>query len=244
MKKLLVLAAMAVLSASAASAEGINLSWNDCGLFGTQNATFNCATTSGAPFTIVASYIPPPGVDEFLGLSAQIDITTADPTLPAWWQHGTAFCRGTSGLSVSFDFTGGPFSCFDFWQGQAAGGFAYDVGFGTPNRGRLRVQCAIPIDQRGPVDASTEYYAFKTNLQRSKSTGTGACAGCLTSACIVLNAVQLFQPPGAPAGDPEIFNPVDRNFVTWQSPVGGPPGCPLSTPTTNKSWGQVKSLYR
>jgi hypothetical protein len=57
----------------------------------------------------------------------------------------------------------------------------------------------------------------------------------------VLNSIQLFQPPDA-LNDPEISNPVNSNFVTWQS--ASIPACPASTPTSSKSWGQVKSLYR
>jgi len=242
MKKTLVIAgAMLALSASLAGAQGINLSWDDCGAAGTASKSFDCASNSGVPFSMYASFLPPAGVDNILGISSQIDITTTDPSLPAWWQHGTSACRSTAGMSVSFDFTSGPFTCVDFYAGQAAGGFAYDIGYGSPNRARLRVQCAVPIDNRGPVDPSSEYYAYKVNLQRSKSAGTGSCAGCTTPACIVLNSIQLFQPPDA-NNDPELTNPANRNYVTWQSAVV--PGCPLSTPTQSKSWGQVKSLYR
>lgn len=242
MKKSLVMTvAMLGLGASLASAAaGINLSWNDCGTNGVPVATFNCASNSGIPFSAVASFTPPTGVDEFLGLSSQVDVTTGAPALPDWWKHGTTSCRGTSGLSVSFDFTSGPFSCSDFYVGAAAGGFAYDIGFGSPNRARLRIQCAVPFDNRGPVDGSLEYYAFKVNLQRAKSTGTGLCIGCSEPMCIVLNEVQLFQPPAA-LNDPQIFNPGPTNFVSWQSTVAG---CPGSTPTHNTSWGKVKSLYR
>lgn len=242
MKKTLVLAgSMLALMATIASAQGINLAWNDCGLNGASTASSTCSVNSGVPFTMVASFIPPSGVNELLGISSQVDITSNTPSLPDWWKHGTTSCRTTSGLSVSFDFTGGPFSCIDFWVGQAAGGFSYDIGFGAPNRARLRVQGAVPFDNRGPIDANTEYYAYKVNVQRSKSTGTGSCAGCSEPMCIVLNNVQLFQPPDA-ANDPDITNPASSNFVTWQSAVV--PGCPLSTPTRNSSWGAVKSLYR
>jgi len=242
MKKTLVIAgAMLAVSVSLASAQGINLAWDDCGTSGVASKNFDCATNSGIPFTMYGSFVPPAGVNEFLGISSQVDVTTTSPTLPDWWKHGTGQCRGTAGLTVSFDFTSGPFTCADFYVGSAAGGFAYDVGFGSPSRGRLRVQCAVPFDNRGPVDPGTEYYAFKVNLQRAKSTGTGPCAGCTTPACIVLNDIQLFQPPDA-ANDPDITNPLNSNYVTWQASLV--PGCPLSTPTHNSSWGQVKSLYR
>jgi len=243
MKKILIAGAMLVLGASVASAAGVNLSWNDCGLAGQLNATFACNTNTGLPFPAIASYVPPAGVDQFLGLSAQIDITTDQPNLPDWWKHGTGQCRGTTGLTVSFDFTSGPFTCADVFGGQAAGGFAYDVGFGSPARARFRIQAAIPADTAVPIDPSTEYYAFKANFARGKTTGTGSCAGCTNSACIVLNEIQLFQPLEA-GNDPQITNPADRDYVTWQAPPSGPAGCPLTTPTRSTTWGQVKSLYR
>jgi len=243
MKRITLIAgAMLVLGASIASAEGINLSWTDCGAFGTQNVSFACNTNTGLAGSMVGSFDPPPGVAEFLGLSAQIDITTDQPNLPDWWKHGSGQCRGTTALSTNFDFTANS-NCIDVYAGQAAGGFAYDVGFGTPNRARFRIQCAVPFDNRLPVDPGTEYYAFKANLQRAKTVGTGSCAGCTNPACIVLNEIQLFQPPEA-AFDPSITAPLSRNWITWQLPITGPPGCPLSTPTQGRSWGQVKSLYR
>ena len=243
MKKNIVIAgAMLVLGASAASASGINLSWTNCGTFGVQNVTFACAVNSGSS-QMFASFDPPAGVTAMGGMSAQIDITTDQANLPDWWKHGTGQCRGTAALPVSFDFTSGPPDCADYWLGQAAGGTAYDVGFGSPSRARFRVQAAIAAGTELPVDAGTEYYAFKATLQRTKSTGTGSCAGCLNSACIVLNEIQLFQPLELQF-DPIITNPRERQFITWQNPATGPSGCPLSTPTKSKTWGQVKSLYR
>jgi len=243
MKKIFTIAGvMLALSVSLASAAGINLSWNDCGTFGTSAQSFDCASNSGSPFTMVASFVPPPAINAFVGVSSQVDITTTAATLPAWWQHGTAFCRSTTGMSVTFDFaTNGPFNCAEIVSGQAAGGFAYDIGFGAPNRARLRVQYAIPIDQASALDENTEYYSYKVNLLRAKTTGSGNCAGCSTPACIVLNSIQLFQPPDQ-ANDPELDNPINSNYVTWQG--ASVPGCPLSTPTHSSTWGQVKSLYR
>src|SRR5439155_23888714 len=144
-------AALLVLCADVASATGINLSWNDCGLAGTQTQTFACNANTGANI-LVASFVPPPNVNEFVGLSSEIDISTGQATLPDWWKHGTSECRGTTGLSVSFDFTSGPFSCADFYSESAAGGFAYDVGFEGPDRARLRIQGAVPFESRAPVD--------------------------------------------------------------------------------------------
>jgi hypothetical protein len=243
MRRTLVAALTVMLAASVAHAEGINLSWNECGSSGTQNLTWTCDTNSGGTFSMYASFIPPTGVNEFLGVSSQVDIFTESGTLPDWWKHGGGQCRSTTGLAVSFDFTSGPFGCTDFYSGQAAGGFAYDVAFGSPNRARFRIQLAVPFENRAQISPAEEHYAYRVNMLRAKTTGTGSCAGCNVSACIVLNDIQLFQPPEQ-LFDPLIFNPAGRNFVTWQLPVGGPPGCPFATPTRQATWGQVKSLYR
>lgn len=242
MKKILVTAgALLVMSAAVASAEGINLAWNDCGTFGQATNSFDCASNSGTPFTMVPSFIPPAGVNSFVGISIQIDITTPTATLPDWWKHGVGQCRGSNALSTDFNFVGGPFNCGDPYQGAGAGGYAYDVGFGSPNRARLRIQAAVPADQPQALDPSTEYYAAKVVINRTKSTNSGLCTGCSTPACIVLNDIQLFQPLEVNF-DPDISTPANSNFVTWQSPVV--PGCPQSTPNKSSSWGQLKSLYR
>lgn len=242
MKKILVTAgAMLLMSAAVASADGINLSWTDCGTSGVPSLSFDCASNSGTPFTLIASFIPPSGVNSFVGIAGQVDISTPTATLPDWWKHGAGQCRGSAALSTSFDFTSGPFTCSDPYQGQAAGGYAYDVGFSSPNRARLRVQGAVPADQPVTLDSSLEYYGFKATINRTKSTSTGACAGCSTQACIVLNDVQLFQPLEV-GFDPDITAPANSNFVTWQSATVV--GCPQSTPTHSSSWGQLKSLYR
>jgi hypothetical protein len=242
MKKLLIAGAILAVTASSAFAQGggINLAFNDCGTFGAANAAFACNVNTGSN-SLVASFVGPTGgLPEFLGISAQIDIRV-EPALTDWWKHGTGQCRGTTGLATNFDFTSNS-NCVDFYVGAAAGGFAYDVGFnGDPARARLRVQCAIPFDNRGPIDDVSEIYAFKANLLRAKTTGVGLCAGCTTPACIVFNEIQLFQPFEL-ANDPIITTPLNSNFVTWQ---GGPGAtCPASTPTQKSSWGQVKSLYR
>ena len=241
-KSILIAGALLVFGAYAASAEGINLSWDDCGTTGTLNKTFACNTNTGLN-TAIASFDPPPGIDQLTTITAQVDINTA-LALPEWWKHGGTFCRGTNGLGVSFDFSTGPFGpCIDLYAGTMSGTFDYNVGFGNPNRARLRLLGSAALENAAVVTPGTEYYAFKLNLLRSKTTGTGSCAGCTESACIVLNEIRMVEPEGV-GSDPTIYNPRDRSFVTWQSPASGPPGCPLSTPTQSRTWGQMKSLYR
>ncbi len=206
---------------------GINLSWDDCGTAGIQTKTFACDSSSGQPFVLYGSFRPPGGVNEYLGMSAQVDINSNSPTLPDWWKHGSTACRGTSGLSAQFDFLSGPTSCTDFFVGQAFGGFAYDIGFGNAHRARLRMQAAVPADSRGPINPTLEYYAFKIAITRNRTTGAQSCAGCDEPMCVVLNEVGLFQ-PFLVGYDPQILNPLDRNFVTWQAQLAG---CPITVAT-------------
>src|ERR1044071_915287 len=124
-KTVLIASALVTFGASAALAAGINLSWDDCGVNGSQDKTFSCTTNLGSPFTAIGSFVPTAGVNEYLGFEARIDISTSSPTLPDWWRHGTGACRGGAGLSVNFDVTSGPFSCQDAFAGQAAGSFVY-----------------------------------------------------------------------------------------------------------------------
>jgi hypothetical protein len=71
--------------------------------------------------------------------------------------------------------------------------------------------------------------------------GTSPCAGCGVGACLVLNSVELVRLPGAPGGDATLTQPAEAgsNFANWQSGAA----C-VAVPARNRSWGQIKSLYR
>ena len=124
----------------------------------------------------------------------------------------------------------------------AAGVAAYTKDFGgDPRRARIIGSIAYSGD---PVVMApgTEYYSMRLRINSAKTVGTGACAGCLDPVCVVLNQVRIAQP--APDPTYAIENPRDNNFTTWQGGAVGGAGCPGVVPTQNRSWGQVKSLYR
>ena len=84
MSKQLVTTALALaLWASAASAQGLNLSWDDCGAAGQPNKMFACNVNSGNA-SMYASYIPPSGVNQLVGIASQIDLYTDQAVLPDW----------------------------------------------------------------------------------------------------------------------------------------------------------------
>ena len=92
-------------------------------------------------------------IDQFTGLYAEIGVIGANESLPNWWRFGTGQCRAIS-LATNFDFTNGPFTCTDFYAGQAQGGMSYDTAFGGLDRARIRIEAAVPYDNRGALDPS------------------------------------------------------------------------------------------
>ena len=241
-KTLLLCGALIAISATTAFAAGINLSYNDCGTFGTENKTFACNTNSGNSI-MVASFVAPAGIGQYLSCESNLEIQTDSATLPDWWQFKNAgTCRSAS-LSLSGDFTSGPFNCTDFFAGAAAGGIgAYNPGYTLPNRARIVLVLAVPSANAGPLNEGEQYYAYKLTFNNAKSIGTGSCAGCLTPACINTRFIKLVQPLGAPGGDVTVSNPADRAYVRWQSASAAT--CVGATPTRNSTWGSVKALYR
>ena len=235
-------AASLMLVAAAANAQGINLSWNDCGATGSASKTFSCTTNTLAGAIMVASaQAGGAGLAQLNGQESVITLQTNQPTLSSWWQLASGGCRGTTAISSSFDFTGGPFTCVDAWAGGASGGMNSQPQFDGPNRERFRTVCAVPAPIA--ITGTDEYYFFKLTILGAKSTGTGACAGCDDGACIVFTSLLLTEPAGV--GDLLINTPLVRQYVTWQAggtSVSG--GCPAATPTNNRTWGSVKSLYR
>ena len=221
-----------------AGADGINLSWDECGNNGGASKLFDCDTEIGAN-VMFASFDPPAGVDSLASVAGQIDLVVGSK-LPAWWKHGASMCRGTDQIAVSADFRALS-NCADPFNGQPAGGgynFTVAAG-GNPSRARIMVEHALAIEDRGPVATGTEYYAFQIRIMREKTTGPGACDGCLEPACIVLNSIDLFQSNGPTIS---LFQQLDRNWITWQAPTVT--DCPQNTPVRSSTWGRVKSLYR
>jgi len=245
-----VLAGLAVAGVASADQRGLNLAWNDCSSAGTANMSFTCDSNSGLPFVMVASVVAPDSIQKCVSFEVQMDMifTTASP--PSWWQLKTvtgqpAACRNGA-MSINADFTSGPFTCTAPWGVAGAGGLASYVvdPFGTQsNRIRIVGVEAVGSSDGAPLTPGTEYYAFKIQITRTKTTGTGSCAGCTDPACIVLNRIGVVQPNGTPGGNQQVYDPPagGNRAVTWQGGAGA--DCNL-VPTKAKTWGQIKSLYR
>jgi len=218
------------------AAGGINLSWDDCGTFGSMAKTFGCDTNTGVN-TLIASAIPPAPMPQFVAMAATILLAADQPTLPSWWNFDVG-CRAspTSAMETDFNFVGGPFNCHDAWAGGAYGGFNYESGFSGPNRARFRMVCAVPSNAPAPLDGVAENYLFRVSITNAKTVGPGSCGGCDVGMCVVLASVELDDPHGAVY---ILSNPLSRQFVVWQGGASVSGGCPQATPTRNTTWGAV-----
>ncbi|MEY4044720.1 MAG: hypothetical protein RL644_988 [Actinomycetota bacterium] len=94
----------------------------------------------------------------------------------------------------------------------------------TPNRAIIRSGFSVPSNYLQDIPGDFEMFVGNLVISNSRSTGSTACSGCQTPACIVVNSVKftssangiqmlLGMPlPGVP----------NSNYVTWQ---GGTPLC-------------------
>jgi hypothetical protein len=243
-KTLLITGVLLALTATVASAAGINLYWNECSSgtapVPTINKAFVCNTNNGTN-NLYASFDPPAGVVALNGNNLILDLQSASNPLPGWWKFTS--CR-TTALSANTVFAASGL-CADPWNGGSPGISAYIENFGgNPQRARMGGSVSIATGQ--PAPSGTEYYSLIIAIKNAGTIGT-ACApqsGCLDPVCIVLNEIKLTQPAGTPGGSPVLTNPLTNNFATWQGGAVGGAGCPGATPAVNRTWGSVKSIYR
>jgi hypothetical protein len=232
-KTLLITGVLLALTATVASAAGINMYWNDCSAAGTNAKTFACTANTGSN-TLTVSFDPPANVTMLNGIDMLVDLQSASDPLPQWWMFkNPGTCRLAS-LGANTVFSSA--QCTEPWAAAGNGAVsAYIAPSSATNRARLAGTVSVGGPLAGPVDPGTEYYAINFTINNAKSTGTGACAGCLDPVCLVLNDVLLSQPAGTPGGSPRITNPRDNNFATWQGFAIGGAGCPGATPTVNRT---------
>ena len=256
MKKITLLCGLflAVTASVAAAGQGVGLRWNSCiGDAGASNKTSACVSNTGNNI-LVGTFEVNADLLQTSGTELVVDLASADPVLPAWWQFKNAgTCRATS-LSMNAVISGLAVNCADWAAGAAAGGIgAYitspDARARATNTARLVAALAVPVSGLADLTPATEYFSFNLIINNAKSSGVGLCAGCSNAVCIVFNSVLLTTPVAANnvlVQGPS--NGTDSHFCTWQGgagvSVGAAIGCPAATPTKNATWGQVKTLYR
>lgn len=232
------IAVLLLLVAPSTWAAGINVYWNSCGP-GATLRSFACNSNFGVN-DVVASFVPPPGLTAVTGAVGTIDLIMGTPTLAPWWRLDAGGCRENAFSVTAEEFTGQS-SCASYWQGLATASASYQVIGSGWDRARLVVTVSLDPQYAGPLDPATEYHAFTVRIRNTSTVGDYSCGGCSEPACIVLGEIQLQQPDGTPGGSPAIMNPESNNYLHWQGFVFN---CPYAVPVANRTWGQVKSLYR
>lgn len=227
-------------------ADGINLYWNDCasGLRARTNRVFACDTNIADHF-LVASYVYVSDNQNLGRIELFIDIQSAAPVLPPWWGLArTGACRSSALAAISPSNFG---TCLDAWGGaNAAPEYNYLTTANSPTMppNRARIYSGSSTDHATIVPLYyEEAVAGLFRIKSIRTVGTGACGGCLDPVCLVLNSITLscFWDDCPPI---TLTSPLTSNYVTWQGGAIGGPGCPGATPTLNRTWGQLKTLYR
>jgi hypothetical protein len=242
------------VSASPARASGLNLAWDKCFSEGGVIAkSFSCASGTGYA-DVIGSFIPAQAHPRFEAMEVKLDVQSQSKELPAWWQFYNAGSCRESAFDLSFDFK--PLSkttCDDPFDGSVWGGIGYyatpdhpvSAYQGGPNTARLLGGAALMYSRSLPSGA--EYYAFRLRIEYESSSGGGACAGCATPVCLTFAEVALYDDSGLPLDgqlqhtpEPEIITQQQQNsMISWQDS-----GANCQPKVRNKTWGQLKSLYR
>jgi len=211
-----------LLFATSAQASGVNLTWVRCyGDGGVPNRAFACNANAGTNL-LVGSFAFDSTLRMVQGMEFTIDLTTAAPSLPAWWQFkNTGACRQTA---MNFNTAANPNDvvCVDWANGQASGGIgAYTVGTQGPNTAQIRGVEAVPSSAYMDLPAGLEYFSFNILVSNVKTTGLSSCGGCTVPACLALSSMKIYTDSGnsfvmltTPA------NGTRSNYVSWQGGDG------------------------
>jgi hypothetical protein len=129
------------------------------------------------------------------------------------------------------------------WQGGSAGGIPVSsTQLNGSGRGAntLRLRGGLAVTTGVALTAGDEIFAFYINVGHAKTVAT--CSGCATPVCVVFNELKVEQP--AAAGQNWLITGAGlggRDYATWQG--AGQVDCAI-VPAHNRTWGQIKDLYR
>lgn len=238
MRKLSALAlavALAVFVPSPGHAQGgLLLHWNGCSADGAKDQFFACNANDGEPFVLYASLFAPDTLPGLQSASFKIHVAIEGGALVPWWQTEFGACRSEA---IDVPFQPGEFqaACADFWASDRIGG-TFQVREPLASGFALTLYGAGLGTAPGVGAAGPERVVLKLTLDRSKSTGPDACAGCFLGAEIVFAECVLAQRVGLPTY--VITQPAwpGAARVTWNG------GAPVAV--ANRTWGAIKQLYR
>lgn len=258
MKKILLLCcAMAVCAAPAAFADvngGLDLTWNACAATGgVPTTTLDCAGGGAAP--AFGTFFVTSVQDSVIAMDVALDLIVNNAGLPTFWHFEAGGCNELTG--AAFSNTKPSLGCGSIAQvtplwtpsgsGNALGFVPQTRG---PNTGHFVGSVFRPSTSPGKCNASPSNYfgfAFTIITDNAQENTIGTCVGCPLGFNIVWNSANLInaraaQGAGIEAAPYPIAGPGNvGNCITGN---GGAPGGCQATPARNRTWGQLKSLYR
>lgn len=253
MKKAILLAAVLCLGASQAFAGALYMRYNQC--FGDANAsaTANFVCDDFASTDLYITYMLDASTPNVVALSGGIDLLVeGQPTLPAFWQMAANGCNGT-GININ-DARGtlctnaGGVPIFSGSGGATTDAFilAYLNGYNGPANGARILWAVVRASSNPATLAGNPTKQFACIIQFFDDNAIpagGSCDGCGLPVAMAANWI-LLEAPAQAGGD-----------VTAAVITSGDPGSDvvclsdgatgeISVPTRNRTWGQVKNLYR
>ena len=235
----------------AAVACGLSLSWNDCALGATAAASkaFACNTNDGY-HVLTVSFDHYTDIPDVTGLYVFVDLVSESCPMPSWWEfRNSGSCR-LAGLSATALMLPWQTACADPWQGQGSAAISgyYNPVQSSHRHSRIVASVVVPAGFSVPIVAGTEYYGVNLLIRNQQTVGAGACAGCTIAVCLVIAEVALTS---IDSGETRITSPGTSALASWQPSGNFPCVCShcdppaiCTTPVVNRTWGQIKSLYR
>ena len=225
--------------APAASGGQINFYWNDClGDGSAENKTIDC-TASNDIVEAIGSFILSSPMPDFVAVEVVAEVCANNTTSPPrWWTFDPAAgaCHDGS-LSMTFDFSSlANHRCTDPFDASVVGGLANYV---VHDRyARIIGVGAVDASNARALEPGVEYYGFRLALKLDKATGADSCAGCSIPAVIGLISINAV----GRAGSQELSTyAANSQIAAWNG--GNYQEC-YGDAAQNRTWGQVKSLYR
>ena len=211
---------------------------------------FDCADP-GTPQTLYACFQITTTQDSVVGLDAHLELTVDDPGLPDWWHFEDGGCNAGG---VAADLMLRASLCVGAVNPWGTGGQAGPVAYGPathgPNTGNFFVSVSRPTPVK--LEAGTNYFAFNLNFFSDNATQSGGkCGGCGRGAVLAWYATPSGQVPPSAALLINVRAAAQAGGEAAPYVISGPGlvGNTISfavapTPTRNRTWGQLKSLYR
>jgi len=234
---------------AAALPGNIAINWNNCsGQVGSSPYTvFDCDPLLGSVYKLVGSFQVMSPFNDFVALDGSLDVVLdGKSSMTPFWHLEPGGCNDAGiGLDAARPAAcGGPYQTpFGPLGSQAVllQVTNYQPGREFGNYGRLLFTVArssdIPITL---APAPARYYGWSLSFFMDNA---GSCAGCSDPASIRLNTLVLYNNHGGTDASGFLMSAGAPGSQPCASINGGGTACD-PTPTRNKTWGQLKSLYR